>query len=47
MVSAVWSTLRSNGLAEEDGLTEEEWLVDVAEEFSEQVPDYWSSITLF
>ena len=29
MVSAVWATLRSNGLAEEDRLAEEGWLVDV------------------
>ena len=29
MVSAVWAALRSNGLAEEDELAEEDWLVDV------------------
>ena len=29
MVLAVWAALRSNGLAEEDELTEEDWLVDV------------------
>ena len=29
IVSAVWATLRSNGLAEEDELVEEDWLVDV------------------
>ena len=29
MVSAVWAALTSNGLAEEDEMAEENWLVDV------------------